>query len=58
MSFLVVVRPFETWDLNFVSIIYEFSVLVTFMTSTLFLLNYNEAEGVGICKNVFITYLF
>ena len=49
-------RPFETWDLNFVSVFYEFSVLIAFLLLILFMHDYSENEGLIICKqpNVFI----
>lgn len=45
LGYLISVRPFESWDLNFVSIFYETSILVAFLTSILFMQDYNEKEG-------------
>lgn len=45
LGYLISVRPFESWDLNFVSIFYESSILVAFLTSILFMHDYNEKEG-------------
>jgi hypothetical protein len=44
------VRPFESWDLNFVSVFYEFSVLIAFLLLILFMHDYSESEGLIICK--------
>ena len=50
-------RPFETWDLNFVSVFYEFSVLIAFLLLILFMHDYSENEGLIICKQP-ITHAF
>jgi hypothetical protein len=51
------VRPFESWDLNFVSIFYEFSVLVAFLMTIMFMHDYNESEGLFICNKFYLIFI-
>ena len=45
----MVVKPFDSWDLNFLYVVNESTILSAFLITIAFMLNYNEEEGKIIC---------
>ncbi len=43
-------KPFDSWDLNFLYVVNESTILSAFIITTAFMLNYDENEGSIICN--------